>query len=137
MSRREASLAGLAALAALASAPAPATAFLGFGDGSEEYTKTTGDLIANMTAALEMDPSDPAKEETMSSVKKASISWVSRYRRDPKFSGRPSYSNLYSAVNALDGQLNSFGLTSKVPAKRLERIQKELTDAGRQLERGR
>lgn len=33
-------------------------------------------------------------------------------------------STTYSAVNALAGHFNSFGLTAPVPKKRLERIQK-------------
>ena len=38
------------------------------------------------------------------------------------FSGRPSYGNTYSAVNAMAGHLNSFGPTAPVPKKRLERM---------------
>lgn len=138
ISRRDASVAAFVALASLAASPSPALAFLGLGDGgNERYTTETGSLISSMTNALEMDASDPTREDAMGKVRKASVEWVSRYRRDQKFAGRPSYSNLYSAVNALDGQLNSFGLSSNVPKKRLERMQKELVDAQRQLERGR
>lgn len=47
---------------------------------------------------------------------------MARYRRDTTFSGRPSYGNVYSAVNAMAGHLNSFGPTAPVPKKRLERM---------------
>lgn len=43
---------------------------------------------------------------------------------DTSFSGRPSYGNTYSAVNAMAGHLNSFGPTAPVPKKRLERMVK-------------
>lgn len=138
ISRREAAAAALAVFAAVAAPAGPAKAFLGIGeDGNEKYTAATAKLIADITTALELPVDDPAREEALRSVRSSTVSWVSRYRRDPKFSGRPSYSNLYSAINALDGQLNSFGFTSKVPAKRLDRIQKELSDADKQLQRGR
>ncbi len=43
-------------------------------------------------------------------------------RSDATFSGRPSYGNVYAAVNAMAGHLNSFGPTAPVPKKRLERM---------------
>lgn len=55
-------------------------------------------------------------------VRKEINDWVARYRRDETFSGRPSYGNVYSAVNAMAGHLNSFGPTAPVPKKRLERM---------------
>lgn len=47
------------------------------------------------------------------------------------------HSNTYSALNALAGHYNSFGTNAPIPKKRLERIEKELGDAERLLERGR
>lgn len=38
--------------------------------------------------------------------------------------GRPSFTNLYSAVNALAGHWNSFGPEAPVPKKRFARIEK-------------
>ena len=138
LTRREAAAAALAVFAAVAAPTGPAQAFLGLGeDGNERYTTETAKLIADLTLALETPLDDPAREEILKGVRSQTVAWVSRYRRDPKYSGRPSYSNLYSAVNAFDGQLNSFGVKSKVPGKRLDRIQKELVDADKQLQRGR
>jgi photosystem II Psb27 protein len=62
---------------------------------------------------------------------------VATYRREPKVSGRPSYSNTYSVLNALAGHYNSFGATAPIPKKRLDRINKELDDATLYLSRGR
>lgn len=57
-------------------------------------------------------------------VRKDINDWVARYRRDTSLSGRPSYGNTYSAVNAVAGHLNSFGPTAPIPKKRLERLLK-------------
>lgn len=63
--------------------------------------------------------------------------WVARYRRDDRFAGKPSFSNLYSAVNALAGHYNSFGATTRIPAKRLDRVKVELDLAQRLVGQGR
>ena len=41
--------------------------------------------------------------------------------------GRPSFTNLYSAVNALAGHWNSFGADAPVPKKRIGRIEQVQT----------
>lgn len=127
---------GLAA--AVISAQQPAHAFLGIGeDRSAQYTQETQKMIDDIKSALELEPNSDAREESMRVVKDESVAWVSKYRRDGKFSGRQSFSLMYSAVNALDGQLVSFGLKANVPKKRLDRMMKSIEDAERQLQRGR
>lgn len=136
--RRSIAAALLAGIAFVGSHPPAAQAFLGFGDdGSARYADDTASIIAEINSALALEVDNPAREDTLRKLREDTIAWVSRYRRNSSFSGRPSFSNLYSAINALDGQLNSFGFTSKIPAKRLDRIQKEVADADRQLQRGR
>ena len=116
----------------------PAHAFLGIGDdGGARYAEETQKMVDDIKNALAQEPNSDAREEAMKGVKEETVAWVSKYRRDPKYSGRPSFSLLYSAVNALDGQLVSFGLKANFPAKRLERMMKSITDAERQLQRGR
>ncbi|KAL4448840.1 hypothetical protein ABPG77_007557 [Micractinium sp. CCAP 211/92] len=138
LSRREAGLAAVAALAALAT-PRPAYALFGFGgkEAAERYERETTSVINNVRAAATLERDAPNREETMNAVRKEINDWVARYRRDTTFSGRPSYGNVYSAVNAMAGHLNSFGPTAPVPKKRLERMIKELDDAERFLNRGR
>ncbi|KAI8103527.1 hypothetical protein M9435_004864 [Picochlorum sp. BPE23] len=116
----------------------PAQAFLGIGeDRSAEYTEETQQVIDGIRSALEKEPNTDEREKAMGELKDISVKWVSKYRRDPKFAGRPSYSQMYSAVNALDGQLVSFGLKANFPKKRLDRMMKSVDDAERQLKRGR
>ena len=45
--------------------------------------------------------------------------------------------NTYSALNAVAGHYNNFGTKYIFPAKRSERVLKELTDAELLIERGR
>ena len=44
---------------------------------------------------------------------------------------------MYSALNALAGHFNSFGSDTPLPKKRFERVQKEVEDTAKFLERGR
>lgn len=73
----------------------------------------------------------------MQSLRKDINTWVATYRREPRVSGRPSYGNTYSALNALAGHFNNFGSQAPIPKKRLERLVKELDDASLFLSRGR
>ena len=63
--------------------------------------------------------------------------WVAKYRRASDYTGRPSYGNTYSAINAVLGHYNNFGSSTLFPKRRLERVVKEVDDAGRALSRGR
>ncbi len=102
-----------------------------------EPPKRRMELIGDIKGALELEANSDVREEAMRVVKDETVAWVSKYRRDTKFSGRQSFSLMYSAVNALDGQLVSFGLKANVPKKRLDRMMKSIEDAERQLQRGR
>ena len=77
-----------------------------------------------MLTVAQLERDAPGREDTVTSVRKEINDWVAKYRRDTTFSGRPSYGNTYSAVNALAGHVNSFGPLQPVPKKRLERLVK-------------
>ena len=81
---------------------------------------------------------------------------MARYRRNGDFTARASYgcaprgaallgaalsvpfcSNTYSALNAVAGHYNNFGTKYAFPAKRIDRVMKELSDAELLLARGR
>ena len=117
--------------------PAPARAGL-FGDGGEaEYTQDSTAVINDLTEVLNLDMDAPGRDEKVNAVRREGVDWVAKYRRLPNFAGRPSYGATYSVINAVAGHYNNFGTTTPIPKKRLARIQKELGDAGRALERGR
>lgn len=129
----------LAAAALLANA-GPAHAFLGFGEGTQQaeaYTKDTGAILEEVQGIMKLAKDDPSKDERINALRGDINGWVAKYRREPKFSGKPSYGNTYSALNALAGHYNSFGTSAPIPKKRLERLQKELNDAQLLLSRNR
>lgn len=135
MTRRAVSLAALAAVTSAVVAR-PANAGL-FGPSPEEYEKETTAIIAASLATFELAKDNPAREGALKAARQEINGWVAKYRRDPKFAGRPSFGNTYSAVNGLAGHINSFGYKTPVPAKRAERMIKELADAEKLLARGR
>ncbi|KAI8465021.1 MAG: photosystem II Pbs27 [Monoraphidium minutum] len=140
--RRQVAGATAAALLAAALAPAgPAQAFLGFGgDGAaaaEQYTKDTSEVLALVSSAIALDKDAPDRDERVAEIRKGINGWVAKYRRNDKFAGRPSYGNTYAVCNTLAGHYNSFGTKAPIPKKRLERLNKELEDAVKLLERGR
>eukprot|EP00879_Flechtneria_rotunda_P001299 GHRR01001448.1.p1 GENE.GHRR01001448.1~~GHRR01001448.1.p1 ORF type:complete len:185 (+),score=53.32 GHRR01001448.1:137-691(+) len=138
--RRQTVAAGAAAALACFLQAAPAQAFLGFGEGpqrEEAYKNETNDILGKVNTVLAIGKDDPSKEDRVKALRKEINTWVAKYRRDDKFAGRPSYGNTYSALNALAGHYNSFGATTPIPKKRLERLTKELNDAQLLLTRGR
>lgn len=158
ISRRDAMLASVA-MTSSASLLLPQASFAGlFNDDDEvkaQYVKSTTDVLAKVNSVLALPRDDPAKDaavavsETESyhknhflilplqSLRSDINMWVATYRREPRVSGRPSYGNTYSALNALAGHFNNFGAQAPIPKKRLERLVKELDDASLFLTRGR
>lgn len=94
-------------------------------------------LIDKATEIIALPLDDDTLEARAGDLRKDINNWVARYRRDDRFSGKPSFSNLYSAVNAIAGHYNSFGPTARIPAKRLDRIKVELEQAKRFVNNGR
>lgn len=140
VTRREMTAFGAAAFALSLFKAEPAQAFLGIGEGAareEAYKNDTAAILAEVNGAIAMDRDDPARDEKIGQVRKDINQWVAKYRRNDQFSGRPSFSNTYSAINALAGHYNSFGTQAPIPRKRLDRLNKELGDAELLLTRNR
>ncbi|PNG99866.1 hypothetical protein TSOC_014344 [Tetrabaena socialis] len=138
-SRREVLGASVAAFSLLLSS-SPAHAIFGFGDDEQlfnVYSSETTDILGKVKVTLSLDKDDPAKEDSVKSLRKDINQWVAKYRREPKVAGKPSFGNTYSALNALAGHFNSFGATAPIPKKRMDRLQKELDDATSLLSRNR
>ena len=94
-------------------------------------------VVAAVRAAVTLEPGSPERAAAVAAIRAATNSWVAKYRRDNSFSGKPSYGNTYSALNAVAGHINSFGPEAALPKKRLERVLKELDDADKLIGRGR
>jgi Photosystem II Pbs27 len=78
-------------------------------------------LLKRTNDVLAMESDD--KEAAVKELKKEMNMWTAKYRNGT-LAGRPSFSNMYSAVNALAGHWNSFGPDAPVPKKRMARITK-------------
>merc|ERR1719316_113782 len=97
-----------------------------FGISEEEYRSDTTALAGLAKEVSTMAKDANGKKEKVGSLRMSINNWVAKYRRLPEFAGRPSYSNMYSAVNALSGHFNNFGPTAQIPSKRLNRVLQEL-----------
>jgi photosystem II Psb27 protein len=106
-------------------------------DGAEDYKNETQEVIDQVKATLDLDKTDPRKAEAVANLRHISNDWVAKYRRDKKVAGKPSFSNMYSVVNAIAGHYISFGPTYPIPVKRRDRILDEVKDAEKALSRGR
>jgi len=140
VSRRDA-LWGIAVAggAAAGIAPPPAHAgFLGFGDDPNAiYKEDTQKMLNEIKAVLVLDNSDPTKQEQIAALRRDMNGWVSKYRRDTRFSGRASYGNLYSVINAVAGQYTNFGTKTPIPKKRAAQIVVEINNAENLIAKGR
>ncbi|XP_002964871.2 photosystem II repair protein PSB27-H1, chloroplastic [Selaginella moellendorffii] len=106
-------------------------------DFIEDYKSDTEAVIAKVKETLALEKTDPAKPNAVASLRQSSNSWVAKYRREKSVAGKPSFSNMYSVLNAISGHYISFGPSSTIPAKRQQRILEEVKDAEKALSRGR
>lgn len=123
--------AGLGAALALVLAAAPARA------EDEEYVSETKEVIGKVRSTINMDKTDPNVADAVAELRELSNSWVAKYRREKSLLGRPSFREMYSALNAVSGHYISFGPTAPIPAKRRARILEEMDTAEKALLRGR
>lgn len=103
----------------------------------EEYVSETKEVIGKVRSTINMDKSDPNVADAVAELRELSNSWVAKYRREKSLLGRPSFREMYSALNAVSGHYISFGPTAPIPAKRRARILEEMDTAEKALARGR
>jgi photosystem II Psb27 protein len=132
ISRREAAVASAAALLGAALFPLPALA-----DFEESYQSETKNVIEKVRYTLNLDREDPNRSDAVTQLRELSNEWVAKYRREKSIAGRPSFSNMYSVLNAISGHYISFGPTYPIPKKRQDRIFEEVDIAEKALARGR
>ncbi|KAJ7948280.1 photosystem II repair protein PSB27-H1, chloroplastic [Quillaja saponaria] len=103
----------------------------------EEYVKETEEVINRVRTTIKMEKNDPNVAAAVADLREISNSWVAKYRREKNLLGRPSFRDIYSAINAVSGHYISFGPTAPIPAKRKARILEEVDTAEKALTRGR
>ena len=79
---------------------------------------------------------DDKRGESIEQTRLLTNAWVARYRRDKGITGKPSYGNVYSALNAVSGHYNNFGTKYPLPKKRQDRVLAEFNTAEIALSRG-
>jgi photosystem II Psb27 protein len=124
---------GLAAAVLLALGPACVAARA----ADDEYVSETKEVIGKVRSTINKDKSDPDVADAVAELRELSNSWVAKYRREKSLLGRPSFREMYSALNAVSGHYISFGPTAPIPAKRRARILEEMDTAEKALLRGR
>eukprot|EP00963_Diacronema_lutheri_P006129 scaffold519_cov331-Pavlova_lutheri.AAC.30 len=135
VSRRDA--AAMLSAAAMVVGAKPARAGI-FGPPKEEvYQTETQAVLDSVKETLALEKGDPTREEKIATLRKETAQWVAKYRRDPSVAGKQSYSNMYTALNAIAGHYNNFGTKAPIPKKRLERVLVEINTAENALARGR
>ncbi|XP_010278290.1 PREDICTED: photosystem II repair protein PSB27-H1, chloroplastic [Nelumbo nucifera] len=103
----------------------------------EEYIKETEEVINKIRTTISLNKTDPNVAAAVADLRDSSNSWVAKYRREKALLGRPSFRDIYSALNAVSGHYISFGPTAPIPAKRKARILEEMDTAEKNLLRGR
>ncbi|KAL7219180.1 hypothetical protein ACSBR2_012287 [Camellia fascicularis] len=103
----------------------------------DEYVKETEEVINKVRTTINMDKTDPNMAAAVAELRETSNTWVSKYRKEKALLGRPSFRDIYSALNAVSGHYISFGPTAPIPAKRKARILEEMDTAEKALSRGR
>ncbi|EER94911.1 hypothetical protein BDA96_01G406400 [Sorghum bicolor] len=133
--RRDVVLAGTGLGAALVLALGPVCGAARAAD--DEYVSETKEVIGKVRSTISLDKSDPSVADAVAELRELSNSWVAKYRREKSLLGRPSFREMYSALNAVSGHYISFGPTAPIPAKRRARILEEMDTAEKALLRGR
>lgn len=101
------------------------------------YTAQTTAVIAQVRATLDYEGDTDGKAAAIEKTRNLTNAWVARYRRDKVITGKPSYGNVYSALNAVSGHYNNFGTKYPLPVKRKQRVLSEFNTAEIALSRGR
>ena len=102
----------------------------------KDYPTDARQMLENMKIATEMKRGDPGMEDTVKSTRSEMNDFVAFYRRQPKVSGMPSFSTLYTAIKTLSGHYASYGNKYPVPEKRRTRLQQQYKEIERALARG-
>lgn len=102
----------------------------------KDYPTDAKNMLVNMRAATELARGNPDMEKIVKATRTEMNDFVAFYRRQPKVSGMPSFSTLYTAINTLSGHYASYGNKYPVPEKRRTRLQQQYKEIERALARG-
>lgn len=101
------------------------------------YYDDAKQMVSHMKYATFMDRGTPEYENIAKGVKEEMTEFVSYYRRFGNVAGKPSFSNLYTAVNVLAGHYTSYGTKFPVPEKRRKRLLQEYNEIEKNIRKSR
>lgn len=123
----------LIVMVALTSAAGPSFAVSSAMTGN--YPEDTLKVVELLRQAVN-SPGDAAdKAETQATARALINDFISRYRRDAKVSGLPSFTTMQTALNGLAGHYSSYA-NRPVPEKLKARLEKEFKRAELSVKRG-
>jgi len=102
----------------------------------KDYPTDAKNMLVNMRTATELQRGNPEMETIVKATRSEMNDFVAFYRRQPKVSGMPSFSTLYTAINTLSGHYASYGNKYPVPEKRRTRLAQQYKEIERALARG-
>merc|ERR1719352_1931189 len=102
----------------------------------KDYPADAKTMLENMRIATDLKRGDTDMEGIVKSTRSEMNDFVAFYRRQPKVSGMPSFSTLYTAINTLSGHYASYGNKYPVPEKRRTRLAQQYKEIERALARG-
>jgi len=101
------------------------------------YYDDAKQMVSHMKYATFMDRGAPEFEVIAKGVKDEMTEFVSYYRRFNNVAGKPSFSNLYTAINVLAGHYTSYGTKFPVPEKRRKRLLQEYNEIEKNIRKSR
>ena len=116
-------------------------ALFGFSQGAialtGKYSDDTLTVITDLTQVIET-PDDAAielKKENQTLARKQINDYVSRYRKNPKYSGLKSFTTMQTALNSLAGYYTSYG-NRPMPEKLKKRLLQEFKQVEFAIKKG-
>lgn len=98
------------------------------------YNKDSLTVINNLRTAIELPEGTPEKAQAQATAKNTIYEFIARYRRDENVTGRPSFTTMQTALDALAGYYNSYG--NRPLSKKLKtRLEQEFKQVERALNR--
>lgn len=98
------------------------------------YTEDTLALVETLREAISLPEGTAEKRAAQAEAKQQINTFAARYRRDNRFSDRPSFITIQTALNSLAGHYSSYP-NRPLPEKLQERIEKEFKQVERAIAR--
>ena len=100
-----------------------------------KFTPDTLLVVESLNQVIDLSDDAPNKVEQQALAREQINDYVSRYRRNSKFSGLRSFTTMQTALNSLAGYYSAYG-NRPLPEKLKARLKQELKQAKLAVQRG-